>query len=128
MPRRLIPILAAVLASGLLGGCVRPSEDQKFPLPTSPITLFVPTQTSTPGACPQTSLAPIKIAWKSLYRTVSFGGEKAIFPNGFTAKEFPDGHLEIYAPDGSLVARDGDTITVGGTDYEHICRVGSVQY
>lgn len=32
------------------------------------------------------------------------------------------------APDGTVVARDGDTIKLGGPDYMHVCRVQSVEY
>jgi hypothetical protein len=125
--RILRPVFVAAALALALGSCA-PYLEPTYAPPASPLVLSLPTQSSAPASCPDTSLAPITINWNATFRRVSFGGEKLIWPAGFTARELPSGRLEIYAPDGTVVARDGDTITPGGADYQHVCRIDSVQY
>jgi hypothetical protein len=40
----------------------------------------------------------------------------------------PDGRFELLSPTGEVVAREGETLTVGGPDYMHVCRVQGVSY
>jgi hypothetical protein len=122
---RLIPAL--VLAAVLVGACQE--EGTAYPLPSAPITEGLPTQEgSNSTICPSTDLAPVKLEWDATHRSLSMGGEKVIWPKGFSSRLLPSGRLDILAPNGSVVARDGDTITLGGSDYMHICRVQSVEY
>jgi len=57
------------------------------------------------------------------------GGQSVhvVWPRGFSARLL-DGRAELVAPDGSVVARDGDVLDrlVGGTDA--ICEVNGVGY
>lgn len=122
-------LLALVLVAGLVAGCALGEEDQTYPLPTAAITLDVGAQ-ATPGTapCPSTDLAPVKIDWEATHRSLSFGGPKVELPKGFSGRMLPTGRLEILAPDGTVVARDGDTLILGGSDYMHVCRVQGVVY
>ena len=123
-----------VLVSGLVAvlgaACsLASSEETAYPLPSAAIDFPLPTQTvSTPTTCPPSELASVKVEWDPIQRVLSIGGEKVIWPNGFSARILPSGRLEILAPDGTVVARDGDTLQLGGSDYQHVCRVGSVEY
>jgi hypothetical protein len=121
-------LLALLLAAGMVAACSM-GEDPTYPLPTSPITWPLPTQpVAGPTACPATVLTPVKIEWDATHRSLSLGGQKATLPNGFSARMLPTGRLEILAPDGTVAARDGDTIALGGSDYAHVCRVQGVEY
>jgi hypothetical protein len=122
-------VLVAVLAAVIVASCSLGEEDPTYPLPSAPITWPLPTQpASSPSACPTTELAPVQVDWDAVHRTLSLGGQKVFFPAGFTSRELPSGRLEIVAPDGSVIARDGDTLNLGGSDYMHVCRVQSVEY
>ena len=79
-------------------------------------------------ACPPTELAPVKVEWDAIHRGLSFGGEKVILPRRFSGRILTNGRLEILAPNGTVVARDGDTLELGGSDYMHLCRVQNLEY
>jgi hypothetical protein len=122
-------ILAVVLAAGLAAACSWPEQETVYPLPPAPIAIELMTQAGTGSTtCPSTDLAPVKADWDATHRALSVGGEKVMWPQGFSARLLPSGHLDILAPDGTVVARDGDTIKLGGSDYMHVCRVQSVEY
>ena len=122
-------ILALALAAGLAAACSWPERETVYPLPSAAITIELPTQAdSGPTVCPTTDLAPVKVDWDATHRGLSVGGEKVIWPRGFSARLLPSGHLDILAPNGTVVARDGDMIKLGGSDYMHVCRVQSVEY
>jgi hypothetical protein len=122
-------IMALVLAAGLAAACSWPEQETVYPLPSAPITIDLATQAGASStACPPADLAPVKVDWDATHRGLSMGGEKLIWPSGFSARLLPSGSLEILAPDGTVVARDGDTIKLGGPDYMHVCRVQSVEY
>ena len=121
--------LLLVLLAGAAAGCSWDPGEITYPLPSEAITWPMPMQSAArPPACPTIELAPIKVGWDSTHRALSLGGEVVLFPPGFTYRELPNGHIEIVAPGGTVVARDGDTLALGGSDYSHICRVGSVEY
>ena len=122
-------ILALVLTAGLVAACSFGEEDPTYPLPSAPMTWGVPTQSS-PAArpCPTTVLAPVTVEWDATHRFLSLGGQKVELPRGFSARILPSGRFEILAPGGTVVARDGDTLQLGGSDYMNVCRVQSVEY
>ena len=122
-------IAALFLAAALAAGCgLADPETTAYPLPSTPIAWPLPTQAeATAAGCPATELEPVKVEWDAVRRALSVGGEKVVWPRGFSARILPNGRLEILAPNGTVMARDGDTISVGGADYEHVCRVQSVQ-
>lgn len=50
-----------------------------------------------------------------------------VWPRGFSARLL-EGQAEIVAPDGSVVARDGDEITGLVGDTRDICQVDGITY
>jgi hypothetical protein len=124
---RLIVIL--VLASGVAAACSLFDDEPTYPLPAAAIVWALPTQTDAgPSVCPSTQLAPLRIDWDATHRALSVGGEKVLWPRGFSGCMLPSGCLDILAPNGSVVASDGDTVAFGGSDHEHVCRVQGVEY
>ncbi len=104
-------------------------EDPTYPMPTGPIEIRVPTQTAPISIpCSAAELTPVLITWDATHRSLSLGGEKTTLPPGFTGRMLPGGRFELLAPTGEVVARDGDTLRVGGSDYMHVCRVQGVNY
>jgi hypothetical protein len=122
-------ILILAVAAGLVCGCTAFEEGPKYTNPATPIQWTLPTQSEARTApCPSTELAAVQVGWDQVTRGLTLGGEKVVLPNGFSARILPSGRLEILAPDGSVVARDGDTLSLGGADYMHVCRVQGVIY
>jgi hypothetical protein len=122
-------ILTLVLVACVASACSLVDDEPTYPLPTAAIAWSVPTQLdASPSVCPSTQLAPLRIDWDATHRSLSVGGEKLLWPRGFSARMLPSGRLEILAPDGNVVARDGDTVAFGGSDYMHVCRVQGVEY
>ena len=129
MKRSIAAGFVALMVAGSMGGCSFGDDEPTYQLPTAPIILDVPTQPPASATdCPQTALAPVKLIWDATHRSLSFGGQGFSLPWGFTGRELPSGHFELLAPNGDVVARDGDTLTLGGTDYMQICRIQSVEY
>lgn len=122
-------ILALVLVAGVAAACSLFDDEPTYPLPAAAIVWALPTQAgASPSVCPSTQLAPLRIDWDAIHRILSVGGEKVLWPRGFSERLLPSGRLDILAPDGSVVARDGDTVAFGGSDYQHVCRVQGVEY
>jgi hypothetical protein len=119
-------ILALVLAAALSAACsLGESEMTAYPLPSVAITIELPTQppAASGQGCATPALSPVLIHWDSTHRVVSFGGEKVYWPYGYSARMLPTGRLEILAPDGKVIARDGDTVQFVGPDYLHVCGI-----
>jgi hypothetical protein len=131
MKRTLAFGLAAVLTAQLLAGCGSgvTEENPTLPLPSAVTPYHLATQAAPrTTTCPSTVLPAVKVDWDAGHRVLSMSGEKMIWPFGFSASMLPSGHLEIRAPGGAIVARDGDTLQIGGADYEHVCRIQGVEY
>jgi hypothetical protein len=129
MRRILALALAVVIAVELVAGCSSASESPTFPLPTAAVPISVPTQAGPlTGTCPSTDLGSIVIDWDAGHRVLSLGSKKVLLPWGFSGRLLPSGRLEILARGGTVVARDGDTVKLGGADLEHVCRVQGVEY
>ena len=118
--------LAVALVAGLVAGCSSsyPGETA-YPLPSGPIVIDLPVQSplASDTGCVPLALPPVRVEWDASRRDISFGGQKVLWPNGYSARLLPTGRLEIVGPDGTVVARDGDTIQFGGSDYQHVCSI-----
>jgi hypothetical protein len=122
-------LLALVVAATLAWGCTAFDEGPTYTNPATPIHWPLPTQSEARTApCPATELMPVQVGWDPVTRDLALGGQKVEFPKGFTARILPNGRLELLAPEGAVVARDGDTLRLGGADYMHVCRVQGVEY
>jgi hypothetical protein len=114
-----------------------------YPLPSGALALSLPTQP--PVATPISSggiacqlIGPERVTfdWDRAAHKVSFpfipwSDSKAtaiLWPRGFSAREYL-GRAELVAPNGSVVARDGEQVpSVIGPDPEHICMVAGTEY
>ena len=118
-------VLSLVLATGLAAACSPSySGETAYALPSGAMVISLPTQADPRATgCVLLRLGPVRVDWDASQRSVSFGGEKVLWPRGYSARLLPNGRLEIVAPDGTIVARDGDMVEFNGPDYQHVCSV-----
>ncbi len=84
-------------------------------------------------ACPAALVSPVRITWDRAAGSAVFIGVDTgqriglVWPRGFSARVVGD-RLEVVAPDGSIVGRDGDVLSgLGGTP-DGICAVQGTLY
>lgn len=128
--------LAAVLAAGC--GDQWPTRTP-FPLPSGAAAVALPT--ASPGGarpadgvalCQTALVVPVRITWDRPDGIVLFVNQLGtplalVWPRGFSARVVGD-RLEIVAPDGTVIGRDGDTLDRLGGGGDAICEVNGVFY
>ena len=111
-----------------------------FPLPpgasTVPLTTAAPAAPYPPNvawACPAALILPLRIIWDRATGTGRFigvdtgGVVELVWPRGFSTRVVAD-RLEIVAPDGTVVGRDGEILSgLGGTESD-VCNVKGTFY
>ncbi len=142
MARLVFVVLIAISLAGC-GSSGVPTRTP-YPLPSGALAVALPTQppatTPIPSggfACPLVGPDHVAVVWDRAAHAISFTfdlwGENAqattiLWPRGFSAREYK-GRLELVAPDGSVVARDGEAVpNVIGDDPAHVCMVDGVLY
>jgi hypothetical protein len=137
--------LATLLALTVVAGCSPGSGTGRtpYPLPPGAVSVALPTQPQytspipSPGiGCQLMGPAHVLVVWDKTAHSVSFTFDQwstnkaptILWPRGFSAREY-QGRLELVAPDGKVVARDGEEVpNVGGLGPELVCMVDGVQY
>jgi hypothetical protein len=130
-----------LLAALLFVACAAPvlaPITTPYPLPSGARALALPTRgppASGVVGCPAIGpVGPVVMQWDRNAHTVSFsfepwgGSDTILWPDGFSAREYL-GRAELVAPDGSVVARDGDAVSgILGSDPSGICEVAGKGY
>jgi len=114
-------------------GLPRPSAS--LPLGATPLT--IETEPAPRQGCPDAGLGPVRVARSGselvFISTIAGTPENIVWAHGFSARVV-DGQAQLVAPDGTVVAREGDVITdagggLGSTgDAFHVCQIGSTMY
>ena len=132
--------LSCALAALLVAACgtsVPTNAPTAYPFPSGAGALDLPTQAPHPSGigCPLVGPpGPVVMNWDRSANAVSFSfpswgtSDTILWPYGFSAREYL-GRAELVAPDGTVVARDGDPVPgLLGTDPQSICTVAGVLY
>lgn len=128
--------LTAVILAACAGSAWSPRTPAPVPSDAAPITLATappaePLPAGVEWACPGMLLGDVRVLRDGDEVTFewAFGGAvDLVWPRGFSAW-VRDGKAEIIAPDGSLVAREGDVISERLTGIETgICAIDDVLY
>lgn len=132
---RRMAVCSVIVAAGLAACTPQLSARPPAPLPSGAAALLL--ETTPPAteyregwACPAELINPVRLV--SDGETVAFqylDGRRVdlVWPRGFSARML-DGRTEIVAPDGSVIARDGDEISELVGDTREICEINGVTY
>lgn len=129
-------VLVAVAMAACAGSAWSPRTPTPVPSDATPIRLATappaePLPAGVEWACPSMLLGDVHVLrdGDEVVFESAFGGTvDLVWPRGFSAW-VRDGNAEIVAPDGSLVAREGDVISERLTGMEEgICAVDDVLY
>lgn len=106
-------------------------------LPPGATPLTIQTEPAPRQGCPDAGLAPVRVtrsASELIFILVMNGSPRNIvWAYGFSARVV-DGQAQLVAPDGTVVAREGDVISDAGGglgltgDAFHVCQIGSTMY
>ena len=135
--RSLCCAAVALLAVGCTAA-VPPVAPTAYPLPSGALALQLPTQAPHPSGigCPLVGPpGPVLMNWDRQTETLGFAftrwgttGDTVRWPAGFSARLYLN-RAELIAPDGKVVARDGDSVPgVLGADPLSICAVDGTLY
>lgn len=128
-------ISTIVVAVAALTACAQASPRTPAPLPSGATALLL--ETTAPAteyhenwACPAELINPVRMTRDGDRVAFEFLDGRAVdlvWPRGFSARLL-DGRAEIVAPDGSIIAREGDVMSELVGDTREICEVNGVGY
>ncbi len=128
--------ILAIFVTALLAACA-PQAPARTPavLPSGATALSI--QTTDPAtsyaanwACPAALINPVRLLRDGdavAFEFVDGRPVELVFPRGFSARLL-DARAEIVAPDGSVIAREGDELTELVGDTREICEVNGIGY
>ncbi len=133
-------VIATLIGALALGACAGPQWSPRTPAPlpsgTMPLLLATAPPAGPLGAgvewgCADQLLGDVRLIRHEsavAFERVEGGRVDLVWPRGFSAW-LRDGETEIVAPDGSVIARDGDVISERLVGVESgICQVDGVLY
>lgn len=107
------------------------------PLPSGATPLTIQTDPAPRQGCPDAGLGSVRVARSGseliFISTMAGTPENIVWAYGFSARVV-DGQAQLVAPDGTVVAREGDVITDAGGglgltgDAFHVCQIGKTMY
>jgi hypothetical protein len=132
-----IALLVGAVACTVAVPSLAPISRTPAPLPSGAAALTLRTAapiTADPGpgwACPESLIAPVIVLRDGdaiAFELVSGGRIVLVWPRGFSAR-LVDGRVEIVAPNGSVIGREGDVLSdmLAGVPSD-ICEINGVFY
>ena len=125
------------MESPVNGGALQPSTWPSVALPSGATPLTIETELASRQGCPDALLSPVRVtrSGSQLIFVLLMTGSPTpiVWVYGFSAR-LVDGKAELVAPDGTVVAREGDVLSnlgggLGSTgDAFHVCSIGLTTY